>query len=75
VGPSIVGAVLASLGYVPNQAQSPEVILAVRALYGPIPAVFFIAAAFSFWRFPLSREAHAQVQSALRERRAAAARA
>ncbi len=73
-GPPVVGFVLSTLGYVPNQVQSPAVILAMRALYGPIPALFFVAAAIVFWRFPLSREAHASIQRALRERRAADSR-
>jgi sugar (glycoside-pentoside-hexuronide) transporter len=70
VGPPIVGFWLGRLGYVPNQPQSPEVIEALKLLWGPIPAVFFAIAAVMFWRFPLTREEHERVQRELAARRA-----
>jgi GPH family glycoside/pentoside/hexuronide:cation symporter len=71
-GPLVVGPVLGALGYVANQPQSPEVILAMRLLYGPITAIFFVTAAVVFWRFPLDRTAHEAIQTELRKRREAA---
>jgi GPH family glycoside/pentoside/hexuronide:cation symporter len=70
LGPPIVGGVLAWAGYVANQPQTPEVIQTMRLLYGPISAVFFLAAALLFRRFPLTREAHAEIQAELLRRRA-----
>jgi GPH family glycoside/pentoside/hexuronide:cation symporter len=70
LGPPIVGGVLAWAGYVANQAQTPEVIQTMRLLYGPVSAVFFLAAALIFRRFPLTREAHAEIQAELLRRRA-----
>jgi GPH family glycoside/pentoside/hexuronide:cation symporter len=70
LGPPIVGATLAWAGYVANQAQTPVVIETMRLLYGPISAVFFLAAALVFRRFPLTREAHAEIQAELLRRRA-----
>lgn len=71
LGPPIVGCWLGWSGYVPNQPdQSPEVIEALKLLWGPIPAVFFVIAAVLCWRFPLTREEHARVQRELAERRA-----
>jgi GPH family glycoside/pentoside/hexuronide:cation symporter len=71
VGPPIVGLCLGRLGYVANQAtQSPQVIEALKLLWGPIPAVFFAIAAVMCWRFPLTRAEHERVQRELAARRA-----
>jgi GPH family glycoside/pentoside/hexuronide:cation symporter len=73
LGAPVVGFVLDGLGYVPNQSQSATVVEAIRWLYGPIPAVFFAAAALLCWRFPLDRATHGAIQRELHQRRAAAA--
>jgi glycoside/pentoside/hexuronide:cation symporter, GPH family len=70
-GPPLVGLALGRLGYVPNQEQQPpEVIEALKLLWGPIPAVFFVIAAVMCWRFPLTRAEHERVQRELAARRA-----
>jgi sugar (glycoside-pentoside-hexuronide) transporter len=61
----VVGVALQLLGYVPNQPQTPATILGIRLLYGPVPAVFILAALVVFRRFPLTRERHREVQAAL----------
>jgi GPH family glycoside/pentoside/hexuronide:cation symporter len=73
LGPPIAGGLLGAAGYVAGQAQTPLVIETLRWLYGPIPAVFFLAAALIFWRFPLTREEHARIQDELIRRRQAGA--
>jgi GPH family glycoside/pentoside/hexuronide:cation symporter len=72
-GPPLVGGALALVGYVPNQPQSELVIQTMRWLYGPISGLFFLAAAVIFWRFPLTREAHREIQEEVYRRRTAAA--
>ena len=58
---SVPLSVLAWLGYTPNQPQSPEVILAIKAIFALTPAVFSVAAFFIAWRFPISEEVHRQI--------------
>ncbi len=66
----IVGVGLQLIEYVPNVAQTPDTIFGIRMLYGPIPAAFLLAGLVLFYRFPLTRERHAEVQAALAARRA-----
>lgn len=65
----IVGLGLQLVDYVPNVAQTPDAIFGIRMLYGPVPAVFLVAGLVLFYRFPLTRERHAEVQAALAARR------
>jgi GPH family glycoside/pentoside/hexuronide:cation symporter len=51
-------ALLAWLGYQPNQPQSPQVLLTIRAVFALTPAAFSIAAFFIAWRFPISETVH-----------------
>ena len=65
----IVGLSLQLLGYVPNADQAPNTILGIRLLYGPIPGAFLLVALAVFWRFPLTRDRHREVQAVLARRR------
>jgi GPH family glycoside/pentoside/hexuronide:cation symporter len=65
----IVGLALQLFGYVPNQPQTASTILGIRMLYGPVPAACMLTALVLFWRFPLTRERHREVQDALAARR------
>jgi glycoside/pentoside/hexuronide:cation symporter, GPH family len=65
----IVGLGLQLVGYVPNAVQTDGAILGIKLLYGPIPAVFLLLGLALFYRFPLTRERHAEVQAALAARR------
>src|SRR5262249_23949226 len=49
-------ALLAWLGYQPNAAQSPEVLMAIRGVFALTPAAFSIAAFFIAWRFPIDEK-------------------
>jgi GPH family glycoside/pentoside/hexuronide:cation symporter len=69
VGILLVGMSLDLIGYMPNQAQSPFTLWSLKILYGPIPALFFLASFFIFLRFPLTREHHADIQQQLQLRR------
>jgi len=54
-------ALLAWLGYQPNQPQSPEVLLAIRAVFALTPSAFSIAAFFIAWRFPIDEKVHREI--------------
>ncbi len=69
VASGIAGIALQLLGYVPNQAQSATTITGIRLLYGPVPAALMLLAFVVFWRFPLTRERHAEIRAALDARR------
>jgi GPH family glycoside/pentoside/hexuronide:cation symporter len=58
---SIPLAVLASLGYQPNVPQSPEVLLALRAIFAITPPAFSIIAFFFAWRFPINEVVHRKI--------------
>ncbi len=58
---SVPLSVLAWLGYAPNQPQTPEVILAIKAIFALTPAAFSIVAFFIAWRFPITEAIHRQI--------------
>ncbi len=61
-GSSIPLAILASVGYVPNQVQTAEVLLWIRFMYSIFPAAFFLAALFVVSRYPLSEAIHREIR-------------
>ncbi len=71
----IAGQLLAAAGYLstgPGQelATQPEsALLAIRILIGPIPVLVLLAGLFFAWRFPITKEKHAEVLAQLAERR------
>lgn len=73
----IVGQVLGLSGFkeaIPGQApppQSPEAILAIRWMIGPIPTVILISGLVLAYFYPITREVHAEILLKLRERREA----
>jgi GPH family glycoside/pentoside/hexuronide:cation symporter len=66
----MVPLVLEFTGYRPNIAeQAPAVLLGLRILMGPIPAVLLCLGILSAFRYPLTREQHAEIVRELEERR------
>lgn len=55
-------AVLATLGYVPNAEQTPEVVLAIKAIFALTPALFSALAFVVAWRFPIDERVHARIR-------------
>jgi len=51
-------AVLGELGYVPNAAQSPQVILAIKAMFALLPAFCAVLSFMMAWRFPITEHIH-----------------
>jgi Na+/melibiose symporter-like transporter len=62
----LLGTVLPSaLGYVPGSLADPEIAGRVMGVYGLVPALLMGAGALALWGFPVTRAAHAELQSAL----------
>jgi GPH family glycoside/pentoside/hexuronide:cation symporter len=51
-------AILGSVGYVPNAAQSAEVVFTIKAIFALTPAFFSTLAFFIAWRFPIDEKVH-----------------
>jgi GPH family glycoside/pentoside/hexuronide:cation symporter len=51
-------AFLGSIGYKPNVAQTPEVVLAIKAVFALTPALFSVLSFFIAWRLPISEAIH-----------------
>ena len=62
-------ALLAWLGYQPNLPQSPEVLMAIRAVFALTPSAFSIAAFFIAWRFPISETVHRAILAGIEAHR------
>jgi glycoside/pentoside/hexuronide:cation symporter, GPH family len=60
-GAALPIALLASLGYAPNAVQRPEVVHAIRILYGLGPAIAAVASLAIVSRFPINAENHALI--------------
>jgi len=58
-------ALLGSLGYVPNQPQTPQVVEALRLLFAGLPAACFALAMLATWRFPIHPETHRAILDAV----------
>jgi GPH family glycoside/pentoside/hexuronide:cation symporter len=67
----LTGFVLQIAGFVPNQAQSMTVQVAMISLYGAFPLVCYTIGALLFLRFTLDEREHARIRTALVERKAA----
>jgi GPH family glycoside/pentoside/hexuronide:cation symporter len=57
-------------GYVAGAEQSATVLLALRLLMGPLPALLLTLSIILAWRYPLTRERHAALRAQLAARRA-----
>jgi len=58
-------AVLASLGYVPNVEQTPQVVLAIKAIFALLPAFFSALAFVVALRFPIDESVYARIQTGI----------
>ncbi|MCX8071072.1 MAG: MFS transporter [Candidatus Binatia bacterium] len=54
-------AILGSIGYVPNQPQTPEVVFAIKAIFALTPAAFACLAFLIALRFPISEQVHREI--------------
>ncbi len=64
-GAALPIALLAMIGYVPNQVQTPEVLLGLRILYALVPATFSAAAFFLARLYPIDEKSHAAIRAGI----------
>ncbi len=64
----LTGLILAIAGYVADAEQVPAVLVAIRFLLGPIPAVAFAGAVALLSRYPLTEKAYAELVKTARDR-------
>lgn len=57
----IMGAVLSLSGYLPDVAQSPEALLGIRVLMGPITAVLFLLSIFFLYLYPINEKRYNEI--------------
>jgi GPH family glycoside/pentoside/hexuronide:cation symporter len=62
LGASVPLAVMQTVGYQPNQAQSDEVVLTLRILFALVPAALNAIGLSIMWWYPLSEETHAAIR-------------
>ncbi len=67
-GSSVPLAVLAAVGYVPNQPQDETVMFAIRFMYSIFPAVFYLAALLIVSRYPISEAVHSAIRHGIAQR-------
>jgi hypothetical protein len=58
-------AVLASIGYVPNAEQTPQVVFAIKAIFALLPAFFAALAFVAALRFPINERIHARIRDGI----------
>jgi GPH family glycoside/pentoside/hexuronide:cation symporter len=64
-GSSVPLAVLAAVGYVPNQVQTDEVMFWIRFMYSIFPAAFYLTALLIVSRYPISERIHQEIRSGI----------
>jgi GPH family glycoside/pentoside/hexuronide:cation symporter len=60
-----VGWVLTGFNYVPNVEQTAQALLGIRLFFGLIPAVIIFASLPLLFKYPLTRQRHAEVRARL----------
>jgi GPH family glycoside/pentoside/hexuronide:cation symporter len=63
-----VGWILTGFGYLPNVEQTPQALLGIRLFFGLVPAVCVFAALPLLFKYPITRQSHAQVRRKLEQR-------
>lgn len=63
IGITLPGFVLQVAGYVPNVAQGPDALLAIRVMFALAPAVLLFLTVPVLLRYPLDRRAHAALRA------------
>jgi GPH family glycoside/pentoside/hexuronide:cation symporter len=67
-GSSVPLAILAAVGYVPNQVQSEEVLFWIRFLYSLFPASFYVLSLLIVSRYPISESVHGEIRDGIAAR-------
>ena len=61
--------IFANTGFLPNEAQNPATLSAIRWLIGGLPTLLLIGSLLLAWRYPISRKRHAELRKALVQKR------
>jgi GPH family glycoside/pentoside/hexuronide:cation symporter len=61
-GAAIPLSIFGALGYRPNVAQSPDVVLAIRCFFAAVPVVFASLSLLIAMRFPIDEKAHREIR-------------
>jgi GPH family glycoside/pentoside/hexuronide:cation symporter len=64
-GAALPIAVLAQLGYVPNQDQSPTVLMGIRVIYALVPAACATVAFFLGRRYNVTQQVHEKIRAGI----------
>jgi GPH family glycoside/pentoside/hexuronide:cation symporter len=64
-GSAVPLAVLAVVGYVPNEAQSDQVLFWIRFMYSLFPASFYVISLAIVSRYPLSEAVHIKIREGI----------
>ena len=71
LGSAICGWGMELTGYVEGAVQTPEALVAIRAMFALVPALLLFVCVPMLLRYPITRESHAKVLAQLEERRKA----
>jgi GPH family glycoside/pentoside/hexuronide:cation symporter len=71
VGGALGGYLLSGYGYVPNAAQSPQVLDGIRLMMGILPALGFALCAGCLFFYRIDRRLEIQLSEELEQRRSA----
>lgn len=66
----VVGNMLSWVGFQPNVAQAPEVILAIKIMFSIVPCLAYVTAALVFSSYRLDEKLHVEMHAVLDENRA-----
>jgi GPH family glycoside/pentoside/hexuronide:cation symporter len=64
-GQAVPLAVLAGAGFLPNQEQSPQVILYIKILFAVVPPAFYVSALMVMTRYPISERVHLAIREGI----------
>jgi hypothetical protein len=64
-GQAVPLAVLASVGFVPNQEQTPQVILCIKIIFAVFPPAFYLTALMVMMRYPISEKVHLAIREGI----------
>lgn len=56
------GLILDKVGYVPDVVQSPEVLLSIRILQGPVPGILLLIGILCIYFYPIDKKAYNEMQ-------------
>jgi GPH family glycoside/pentoside/hexuronide:cation symporter len=73
LGGALPGFILAAIGFVPNELQSPETLQGIRAMFNFVPAGLFLLGSLFMIFYRIDRPLLTRIELELIERRAAAA--